>query len=71
MIKDGTVTPPFQDIEILCCDCGTPFIFAAEEQEFYFDRHLRARKRCKICTDIRHKRTPPREFGNNHRGVLE
>ena len=71
MIKDGTIIPPFKDIEIRCCDCGTVFLFFASEQEFYYDRKLQARKRCKQCTDIRHKRYPPAEFGNNHREVSD
>lgn len=61
-IKDGTPIPPFQDVEIQCCDCGECFIFYAAEQEFFYDRHLQARKRCKKCTDIRHRRYPPTNF---------
>jgi hypothetical protein len=69
MIKDRELTPPFQDVEIFCCDCGTPFIFLAAEQQFYYDRHLVARKRCKQCTDIRHRRYPSKGVGNNYQGM--
>lgn len=75
MIQNGIIIPPFQDVEILCCDCGSPFIFTAAEQDFFYDRHLQARKRCKKCTDIRHRRYPPIGFDvdlrkvNDHQGV--
>ena len=43
------------DKEIACKDCGKAFVFTAEEQEFYKERHLSEPKRCKECAKIRRK----------------
>jgi CxxC-x17-CxxC domain-containing protein len=37
------------DKEIACMACGTPFIFTAEEQEFYQTKGFQEPKKCKPC----------------------
>lgn len=37
------------DKEIMCMDCGQPFIFTASEQDFYASKNLSQPKRCKDC----------------------
>jgi CxxC-x17-CxxC domain-containing protein len=37
------------DQEIVCCDCNTPFVFTAAEQEFYAEKQFSAPKRCRAC----------------------
>ena len=44
----------YTDKSIACVDCGTPFIFTANEQEFYAQKGFSNEpKRCKICRDKR------------------
>lgn len=43
------VLPEFQDRELVCCDCGKPFFFSANEQRFYFKKSLTITKRCPQC----------------------
>jgi len=70
-IKDGAIFPPFEDVQIQCVDCGTVFLFSASEQDFFYDRKLVARKRCKICTEIRHRRYPPADFAKSSQGAAD
>lgn len=39
----------FQDQTIKCKDCGTDFVWTAEEQEFYQQKGFNAPQRCKDC----------------------
>jgi CxxC-x17-CxxC domain-containing protein len=40
----------FQDIELICVDCGAGFIFTAGEQIFFHDKRFKNQpKRCKAC----------------------
>lgn len=40
----------YQDMTLVCKDCGKEFLFAAEEQEFYAEKGFRSRpQRCKEC----------------------
>lgn len=39
----------FQDQTIQCKDCGTDFVWTAEEQEFYQQKGFNAPMRCKDC----------------------
>ncbi len=41
------------DTEITCQDCSTPFLFSAQEQEFYAEKGFTPPKRCKHCRDVR------------------
>ena len=44
----------YTDKSIACIDCGAPFIFTANEQEFYAQKGFSNEpKRCKICRDKR------------------
>lgn len=42
-----------KDIDIACSDCGTKFVWTADEQEFYQTKGLNAPKRCKSCRQKR------------------
>src|SRR5512144_2618679 len=47
----------FVDREIVCLDCGQPFLFTAGEQEFYERKGFKEEpKRCKACRDARKNR---------------
>ncbi|HRY45360.1 MAG TPA: zinc-ribbon domain-containing protein, partial [Thermoanaerobaculia bacterium] len=44
----------YTDKSIACIDCGAPFTFTANEQEFYAQKGFSNEpKRCKICRDKR------------------
>lgn len=44
----------YTDKTIACIDCGTPFTFTANEQEFYAQKGFSNEpKRCKTCRDKR------------------
>jgi len=43
----------FRDQTIACAGCGQPFLWTAEQQEFYQEKQLSAPKRCKPCRDAR------------------
>lgn len=42
--------PFYKDMELICRNCGEPFIFTAGEQEFYADKgFLNEPTRCPRC----------------------
>ncbi len=44
----------FQDKQLTCADCGAPFTFTAEEQEFYASKGFTNEpKRCQPCRQSR------------------
>ena len=52
----------FEDIELVCEECGQKFLFTAGEQEFYAEKGFQNQpKRCKACRDARKSRGPIRE----------
>ena len=56
----------YTDKTITCVDCGAPFIFSANEQEFYAQKGFSNEpKRCKNCRD---KRKNAREGNGGGRG---
>lgn len=40
------------DKEITCSSCGQPFIFTAEEQDFYQSKGFNEPRKCKPCRDV-------------------
>lgn len=45
------------DLNILCIDCGTDFVWTAGEQKFYSDKGLlNPPKRCKDCKQAKNQR---------------
>lgn len=44
---------PFTDKTLTCADCGTQFIFTADDQQFYQDRGFTEPKRCRNCRSAR------------------
>lgn len=44
---------PFTDKTLTCVDCGTQFIFTADDQEFYGQRGFTEPKRCRNCRSAR------------------
>ena len=47
----------FEDKDILCVDCGKPFVWTAGEQLFFSDKGLRhPPKRCKPCKKAKNER---------------
>jgi CxxC-x17-CxxC domain-containing protein len=44
---------PFTDKTLTCVDCGTQFIFTADDQEFYSQRGFTEPKRCRNCRSAR------------------
>lgn len=51
----------FEDIVLLCIDCGQEFVFTAGEQAFYSDKGLLNEPR--RCPDCRNRRRQEREQG--------
>ncbi|HMQ29546.1 MAG TPA: zinc-ribbon domain-containing protein [Chloroflexaceae bacterium] len=46
--------PFYKDMELICRNCGEPFIFTAGEQEFYADKgFLHEPTRCPRCRSRR------------------
>jgi Probable zinc-ribbon domain len=43
----------FQDKELVCMDCGKPFIWTAKEQQFYADKQFSQPKRDAACRVIK------------------
>ena len=44
----------FQDKQLTCADCGTPFTFTADEQEFFQTKgYTNEPKRCPTCRQSR------------------
>ena len=39
----------FIDKELVCQDCGQPFLFAASEQEFFAQKNFSEPRRCRNC----------------------
>lgn len=55
MISDETSKT--EDLNILCIDCGTDFVWTAGEQKFYSDKGLQnPPKRCKDCKQAKNQR---------------
>jgi CxxC-x17-CxxC domain-containing protein len=52
----------FEDVQLECADCGQPFIFSAEDQEFYAQKRYSTPKRCPVCRANR-KLNDPRGGG--------
>ena len=52
-------TKALQDKTIVCVDCGRPFVWRIEEQEFYLSKLLSPPKRCKNCLAIRKAKLVP------------
>jgi DNA replicative helicase MCM subunit Mcm2 (Cdc46/Mcm family) len=42
-----------KDIEIVCSDCKTEFVWTVGEQEFYENHNFLEPKRCKQCRKAR------------------
>lgn len=41
-----------EDKTLVCCDCGSDFVFSSGEQEFYKEKGFdNEPKRCKDCRD--------------------
>ncbi len=48
---------PFQDKTLICSDCGQPFTFTADDQEFFASRGYSTPKRCRSCRASRRNDT--------------
>ena len=47
------------DIALLCVDCGTEFVFTADEQRYFRSKQLSIPKRCPACRAERRARLVP------------
>ena len=46
----------YEDIKLVCKDCGEEFIFTARDQEFYAEKGFQNQpQRCKACREKRKK----------------
>ena len=43
----------YQDMELVCSDCGNAFVFTGSDQEYYASKDFQAPKRCRSCRDQR------------------
>ena len=57
---------PFTDKTLTCADCGQPFTFTADDQEFYSTRGFSEPKRCRNC---RTQRRMERDGGEGGGGM--
>jgi len=58
----------FVDKSLQCCDCGTTFIFSAEEQDFFASKgYIHEPKRCPACRKTR----KTRRYGNGYTSRAE
>lgn len=47
----------FQDVTLICIDCGNDFIWSSGEQLFFYDKGLKnPPKRCKPCKQAKNER---------------
>ena len=54
----------YQDRSLQCYDCGSPFTFSAEEQEFFSSKgYTNDPKRCPSCRGARKERQQNDSFG--------
>lgn len=42
----------FEDVDLVCVDCGEMFVWGGSEQKRRFEQHRRPPRRCQICRDI-------------------
>lgn len=54
----------FEDINIVCVDCGVTFVWAQGEQLFYASKGLSPVKRCKACLKLRRNTLIPEGVQN-------
>lgn len=55
--SNSTEHAEFEDVTILCIDCGKEFTWTAGEQKFYSDKGLQnPPKRCKECKQAKNER---------------
>jgi CxxC-x17-CxxC domain-containing protein len=58
----------YEDISLVCVQCGAEFVFTAGEQEFFDQKGFAAKpKRCKSCRSERRKRGPKKKGGGIYR----
>jgi len=50
------MTDNFVDLNLICCDCGKAFTWAAGEQAYFESKELSQPKRCKACRELRRQR---------------
>lgn len=43
----------YEDVELVCSDCGNAFLFTGSDQEFYASRGFQNPKRCSTCREQR------------------
>jgi CxxC-x17-CxxC domain-containing protein len=58
-----------QDQQLVCSDCGQPFTFTADDQEFFRERGYSAPKRCKTCRQA--KKNEQSGGGGYHRSASQ
>ena len=50
------------DINLVCRDCQSPFVFTEGEQEFFKQREYQTPKRCKKCRQLKKAQQKEREM---------
>ena len=48
-----TVRFPFEDIDLLCVDCGDVFLWNSKAQQRCFEEQRQPPRRCAVCRDQR------------------
>lgn len=59
---------PYTDKTLTCADCGTQFIFTADDQEFYSQRGFTEPKRCRNCRSARRNERDGGDMGGGGGG---
>lgn len=63
METDFNKQPNFSDMLLECKECGRTFVVTANEQNFYYSKHLAIPKRCPECRAFRKANYTPEARG--------
>lgn len=58
----------FEDLGVVCLDCGETFVFSAEDQEFFAQKGYSEPKRCPACRAQRKANSSGGQSRNNGYG---
>jgi len=53
--------PNFEDKQLICVDCNRSFVWTSGDQEFFWAKNLKPRRRCPSCCQRRKRTILPQE----------
>jgi CxxC-x17-CxxC domain-containing protein len=58
---------PYTDKTLVCADCGSEFIFSADDQQYHADRgFLNEPRRCRSCRAVRRAQRNGEDIGSGY-----